>query len=46
MLQPGVVEKVDGFIGRKDSKAYKSTDAYVRDVSADRENYQLESSQW
>ena len=44
MLQPGVVEKVDGFIGRKDSKAYKSTDAYVRDVSADRENYQLEPS--
>ena len=42
MLQPGVVEKVDGFIGRKDSKAYKSTDAYVSDVSANRENYQLE----
>jgi len=42
MLQPGVVEKVDGFVGRKDSKAYKSTDAYVTDVSANRENYQLE----
>ncbi len=42
MMQPGVVEKVDGFIGRKDAKAWSSSDNYVSDVSADRENYQLE----
>lgn len=42
MIQPGVVEKVDGFLGRKDSKAHKSTDNYVADVSAIREAYQLE----
>ena len=41
-MQPGVVEKVDGFIGRRDSKAWKATDNYLSDVSNDRENYQLE----
>ena len=42
MMQPGVVEKVDGFIGRRDSKAWKASDNYVQDVSNDREAYQLE----
>ena len=42
LMQPGVVEKVDGFIGRKNSKAYKSTDNYVSDISNDRTSYQLE----
>ena len=42
LMQPGVVEKVDGFIGRRDSKAWKATDNYLSDVSNDRENYQLE----
>ena len=42
LIQPGQIEKVDGYIGRRDSKAFKSTDSYVPDVSADRENYQLE----
>ena len=43
LTQPGVVEKIDGFFGRKDSKAYnQSADNYIGDVSADRENYQFE----
>ena len=42
MMQPGVVEKVDGFIGRRDAKAWKASDNYVADVSNDREAYQLE----
>ena len=41
-MQPGVVEKVDGFIGRRDAKAWKASDNYVADVSNDREAYQLE----
>ena len=42
LMQPGVIEKVDGFVGRKDSKAFKASDNYLSDVSLDRENYQLE----
>jgi hypothetical protein len=42
MITPGVVEKVDAFAGRRYSKATRSTDSYLDDVSADRENYQLE----
>ena len=44
MTQPGSIEKVTGFIGRKNAKAFKSTDNYLADISADRENYQLEPS--
>lgn len=42
MTQPGSIEKVTGFIGRKNAKAFESTDNYLADISADRENYQLE----
>ena len=42
LMQPGVIEKVDGFIGRRDAKAFKASDNYIADVSPDRENYQLE----
>ena len=42
MMQPGVVEKVDGFIGRKDAKAFKAGDNYLQEVSDNRQNYQLE----
>ena len=41
-MQPGVVEKVDGFIGRRDAKAFKASDNYISDVSNARESYQLE----
>ena len=42
LMQPGVVEKVDGFIGRRDAKAFKASDNYISDVSNARESYQLE----
>lgn len=42
LIQPGSIEKVDGFIGRMDAKAYKASDNYVTEISADRKNYQLE----
>ena len=42
MVQPGAIEKVDGFVGRKDAKAFKTTDNYVREISRDRDEYQLE----
>lgn len=42
LMQPGVVEKVDGFIGRRNAKAWNAGDNYVSDISSDRQNYQLE----
>ena len=43
LTQPGVVEKIDGYFGRKSAKAYnESADNYIGDVSNDRENYQFE----
>jgi len=42
LIQPGSIEKVDGFIGRRDAKAFKASDNYVDDISPDRQNYQLE----
>jgi hypothetical protein len=42
LIQPGVVEKLNGYVGRKTAKAFSSTDNYVSDVSDARENYQLE----
>ena len=42
LIQPGVAEKLNGYYGRKVSKAFSSDDNYVGDVSTDRENYQFE----
>ena len=42
LVQPGSVEKVDGYIGRKDAKAFKASDNYVSEISLDRDQYQLE----
>lgn len=42
MVQPGVVEKINGFYGRKNAKAYVANDIYVDDISKDRVDYQLE----
>jgi hypothetical protein len=41
-MQPGVAEKLNGFVGRKQAKAFQSQDFYIGDVSRERENYQLE----
>ena len=42
LIQPGVAEKLNGYVGRKTSKAYNSDNNYIGDVSDNRENYQLE----
>ncbi len=42
LVQPGSVEKVDGYVGRKDAKAFKASDNYVSEISLDRDQYQLE----
>jgi len=36
--------KVNGYIGRKFAPTYKSGDNYITEISADRQNYQLEPS--
>lgn len=42
LFQPGTVTKVNGYIGRKNSKATKGKDTFVDAPSNDRQNYQLE----
>mgnify|MGYP001106062184 CR=1 FL=1 len=42
LLQPGVAEKVNSFVGRKTAKAFNKDDNYLDEVSKDRESYQLE----
>jgi hypothetical protein len=42
LIQPGVVEKINGYVGRKTAKAFTSNDTYISDVSVSRENYQFE----
>ena len=42
LTSPGVVEKLNGFVGRREAKAVKIDDNYISDVSQNREDYQLE----
>tara|TARA_Y100001970_G_scaffold294371_1_gene452015 strand:+ start:28970 stop:43993 length:15024 start_codon:yes stop_codon:yes gene_type:complete len=42
LSQPGKLTKVDGYVGSKTSKVFKSTDRYVKESTADRQDYQLE----
>lgn len=42
LIQPGVAEKLNGFVGRSTAKAFAPSDNYVEDVSSNRKNYQLE----
>lgn len=42
LIQPGVAEKVNGYVGRTTAKAYKNGDNYLNEVSVDRQNYQFE----
>lgn len=42
LIQDGVIEKINGYLGRKTSKAFSTSDNYIPDISADRQNYQLE----
>ena len=42
LIQPGVAEKLSGYIGRETAKAYTPSDNYIGDFDASRNNYQLE----
>ncbi len=42
LTQPGAVRKINGFIGRQNAKAVKSTDIFVTASDDVRQNYQLE----
>ena len=42
LIQPGVVEKINGYIVRKTQQSFTQSDNYVGDVSVSRENYQFE----
>ena len=44
LIQPSRLKKIDGFIGRKVSPTFKVGDNYNLEISAERENYQLEPS--
>jgi len=42
LTSPGVVEKINGFVGSREAKATTTNDSYVEDVSKHRQDYQLE----
>jgi hypothetical protein len=42
LIQPGKLERLDGYIGSKSSYSRKTSDHYVSATNNDRENYQLE----
>ena len=42
LLNPGTVEKISAFYGRKTAKAFEIQDNYINEVSDDRQNYQFE----
>ena len=44
LMQPGTVKKVNGYIGRQDSKATTANDIFVKAPTTDRQTYQLEPS--
>lgn len=42
LTQPGVAEKINGYVGRTDAKAFKPSDNYIGDVEKSRQDYQFE----
>jgi len=42
LIKPGVAEKLNGYVGRLNSKSSSVDDIYISDVSPERTNYQLE----
>ena len=42
LIQDGVIEKINGYLGRKTTKSFSTSDNYIPDISADRQHYQLE----
>jgi len=44
LIQPGTVKKINGYIGRKNSKAASSKDIFISAADTQRQHYQLEPS--
>ena len=44
LISQGTLEKLNAYYGRKVTDAYKASDLYVPEVTADRENYKFEPS--
>ena len=44
LIQPGVAEKLSGYVGRKTAKGFRATDTYIPETSLQRQSYQLEPS--
>ena len=44
LIQPGVVKKINGFIGRENSKATTGADIFLKAATPNRQHYQLEPS--
>ena len=44
LISQGTLEKLNAYYGRKITDAYKASDLYVPEVTADRENYKFEPS--
>ena len=42
LVQPGTAEKINGYMGRKNAKAFKASDTYIADVTQQRQDRQLE----
>jgi hypothetical protein len=42
LIQNGTARRLNGFIGRKNSKASKGDDIFLKEITEDRNNYQLE----
>ena len=44
LVQPGTVKKINGYVGRKNSKATMGSDVFINAPTAERQNYQFEPS--
>ena len=44
LVQPGTVKKINGYVGRKNSKATTGSDVFINAPTAERQNYQFEPS--
>ena len=44
LVQPGTVKKINGYVGRKNSKATNGSDVFINAPTAERQNYQFEPS--
>ena len=42
LVQPGTVDKLNGFVGRQNAKASTGKDIFIKEISDQRQNYQLE----